>query len=107
MKDLTNLIGDLEQTIEGKRKKYEVDESNIRIVKYPNRKLYDTMKKEYVTLGDLESFILTNQRFHVKTFKKEEDVTRNVYIKILSEKLRNNNKFTNKEITDLIKRLEK
>lgn len=53
--------------------------------KYPNRRLYDTEKSEYVTLDDVRKMILGNDPIKVLDSKTGKDLTRSVLLQIIAE----------------------
>jgi polyhydroxyalkanoate synthesis repressor PhaR len=58
----------------------------VRILKkYPNRRLYDTEKSEYVTLDDVRKMILGNDPVKVLDSKTGKDLTRSVLLQIIAE----------------------
>lgn len=57
----------------------------LTIRKYPNRRLYDTSKSSYITLGDVRALVLSNTDFQVVDSKTEEDLTQIVLLQIITE----------------------
>lgn len=57
----------------------------IVVKKYANRRLYDTGRSSYVTLGDLCEMVKKNQEFVVVDAKTGEDLTRSVLTQIIVE----------------------
>src|SRR4029434_892892 len=58
----------------------------VRILKkYPNRRLYDTEKSEYVTLDDVRKMILGKDTVKVLDSKTGRDLTRSVLLQIIAE----------------------
>ncbi len=55
------------------------------IKRYPNRRLYDTEKKGYITLMDVRDDIKSYQPFQVVDSKSGEDITRQVLLQVLAE----------------------
>ena len=53
--------------------------------KYPNRRLYDTEKSEYVTLDDVRKMILGQDPVKVLDSKTGKDLTRSVLLQIIAE----------------------
>ena len=53
--------------------------------KYPNRRLYDTEKSEYVTLDDVRKMILGKDPVKVLDSKTGKDLTRSVLLQIIAE----------------------
>jgi len=48
----------------------------VLIKRYDNRRLYNTVTAAYVTLDDLESMVLSGERFVVRDAQTGEDITR-------------------------------
>lgn len=58
----------------------------VRVLKkYPNRRLYDTEKSEYVTVEDVRQMVLAKQQIKVLDSKTGNDLTRSVLLQIISE----------------------
>ncbi|MBF0161766.1 MAG: polyhydroxyalkanoate synthesis repressor PhaR [Magnetococcales bacterium] len=55
------------------------------IRKYPNRRLYDTERSTYVTLGDIRRLVLENVPFQVVDKQSGEEITRSILLQIISE----------------------
>ena len=55
------------------------------IKKYPNRRLYDTEKSQYVTLQQILDLVLGEVPFIVIDQKSEEDITRSILLQIILE----------------------
>ncbi|WP_051201782.1 polyhydroxyalkanoate synthesis repressor PhaR [Ferrimonas senticii] len=55
------------------------------IKRYPNRRLYDTELKRYITLTEVRKFIQDYQSFQVVDSKSEQDLTRQVLLQVLAE----------------------
>lgn len=55
------------------------------IKKYPNRRLYDTDKSQYVTLQQIRDLVLEEIPFLVIDQKTEEDITRSILLQIILE----------------------
>ena len=55
------------------------------IKKYPNRRLYDTEKSQYVTLQQIRSLVLDEIPFVVIDQKNEDDITRGILLQIILE----------------------
>ena len=55
------------------------------IKKYPNRRLYDTKKSQYVTLQQIRELVLDEVLFVVIDQKTEEDITRSILLQIILE----------------------
>lgn len=53
--------------------------------KYPNRRLYDTEKSEYVTVEDVRQMVLAKQQIKVLDSKTGNDLTRSVLLQIISD----------------------
>lgn len=61
-------------------------ESTVRIRRYPNRRLYDRNRRQYVTLQDIEGYVLAGKTVEVLDSKTGEDLTRQVLTQILAER---------------------
>jgi polyhydroxyalkanoate synthesis repressor PhaR len=55
------------------------------IKKYPNRRLYDTEKSQYVTLQQIRELVLEEIPFIVIDQKSEEEITRSILLQIIFE----------------------
>ena len=62
----------------------EQDQPRI-IKKYPNRRLYDTKKSQYVTLQQIRELVLEEIPFVVIDQKSEDDITRSILLQIILE----------------------
>ena len=62
----------------------EADQPRV-IKKYPNRRLYDTKKSQYVTLQQIRELVLDEVLFVVIDQKTEEDITRSILLQIILE----------------------
>lgn len=61
-----------------------MDDERI-IKKYPNRRLYDTGVKKYVTLDDIRGLVRAHVKFRVIDTKSDDDITRNILLQIVLE----------------------
>lgn len=57
----------------------------ITIKKYPNRRLYDTSKSQYVNLEAIKALVMNNQEFQVLDSKTEENLTKSILLQIITE----------------------
>ncbi len=55
------------------------------IKKYPNRRLYDTVKSTYITLEELADLVRTGEQVEVVGAKSGEDLTRQVLTQVILE----------------------
>ena len=55
------------------------------IKKYPNRRLYDTAISSYVTIADVKQMIIEYEDIQIVDAKTGEDLTRSVFLQILSD----------------------
>ncbi|MCP4874651.1 MAG: polyhydroxyalkanoate synthesis repressor PhaR [Gammaproteobacteria bacterium] len=55
------------------------------IKKYPNRRLYDTVKSQYVTLQEIRDLVLEETPFVVIDKKSQDDITRSILLQIIFE----------------------
>jgi polyhydroxyalkanoate synthesis repressor PhaR len=53
--------------------------------KYPNRRLYDTARRRYVTLSDIRSLVLDHIDFVIVDHKNQSDITRRTLLQVLAE----------------------
>lgn len=58
----------------------------IQIRRYPNRRLYDRSRRQYVTLGDIEELVRTGHTIEVRDSRTDEDLTRPILAQILLER---------------------
>lgn len=59
--------------------------------KYANRRLYDTEKSTYVTLGDVAEYIRNGRQVSIQDAKTKEDVTAFILTQIVLEAAKRNN----------------
>lgn len=57
----------------------------IIVKKYPNRRLYDTSKSQYINLDDIKAMINQHVDFQVLDSKTGADVTKGLLLQIISE----------------------
>lgn len=57
----------------------------IIIKKYPNRRLYDTAKSEYINMEDILVMVQTHLDFKIVDSKTGEDQTKSILLQIISE----------------------
>ncbi|MGS5086761.1 polyhydroxyalkanoate synthesis repressor PhaR [Hydrogenophaga sp. A37] len=58
----------------------------VRVIKkYPNRRLYDTDTSSYITLAEVKSLVMDNERFVVRDAKTNDDLTRSILLQIILE----------------------
>jgi polyhydroxyalkanoate synthesis repressor PhaR len=63
--------------------------NNTRIImKYTNRRLYDTSESHYITLGDVRELVLSDIEFVVIELTSQRDITIRVLLQIVSEQER-------------------
>jgi polyhydroxyalkanoate synthesis repressor PhaR len=55
------------------------------IKKYPNRRLYDTVKSSYITLADVRTLVIRKIHFVVIDKKSGEDITRTILLQVITE----------------------
>ena len=53
--------------------------------KYPNRRLYDTRSRSYITLADVKRMVMAGEDFEVRDAKTAEDLTRSILLQIILE----------------------
>ena len=61
----------------------------ITIKKYPNRRLYDTSKSQYINLDTIRELVMTHKEFRVVDSKSEEDLTKSILLQIITEQENN------------------
>lgn len=61
----------------------------ITIKKYPNRRLYDTSKSQYINLDTIRELVMEHKEFAVIDSKSEEDLTKSILLQIISEQENN------------------
>jgi polyhydroxyalkanoate synthesis repressor PhaR len=57
----------------------------ITIKKYPNRRLYDTSKSQYINLESIKELVMLHQEFQVIDSKTGENLTKSILLQIISE----------------------
>ncbi|RYZ91131.1 MAG: polyhydroxyalkanoate synthesis repressor PhaR [Moraxellaceae bacterium] len=57
----------------------------ITIKKYPNRRLYDTSKSQYINLEAIKVLVMTGQEFQVVDSKSDENLTKSILLQIITE----------------------
>ena len=57
----------------------------ITIKKYPNRRLYDTSKSEYINVDDILVMVQNHLDFEILDSKSGEDQTKSILLQIISE----------------------
>lgn len=77
----------------------------IIIKKYPNRRLYDTSRSQYVNLDYIKTLIEDGKEFQVIDSKSEDDITKSILLQIISESETNDNQslLTNSLLKQLIR----
>jgi polyhydroxyalkanoate synthesis repressor PhaR len=55
------------------------------IKKYPNRRLYDTVRSAYITLFEVKQLVIDGKPFAVRDAKTNEDLTRSILLQIILE----------------------
>lgn len=77
----------------------------ITIKKYPNRRLYDTSRSQYVNLEYIKTLIAEHQDFMVIDSKTEDDITKSLLLQIISESESNDSQslLTNSLLKQLIR----
>ncbi|MEG3765836.1 polyhydroxyalkanoate synthesis repressor PhaR [Alteromonas sp. 14N.309.X.WAT.G.H12] len=77
----------------------------ITIKKYPNRRLYDTSRSQYVNIDYIKTLINEREDFQVIDSKTENDITKSLLLQIISESEANENQslLTNTLLKQLIR----
>ena len=73
-------------------------------VKYPNRRLYDRVKAQYVTLGEVRADIEAGTQVLVLAHRTQTDLTRETLLDILRIRELQKPTFTVVELQELIRR---
>lgn len=63
-----------------------MSEPIVEIRRYPNRRLYDRSRGEYVTLAEIEQLVLGGKSIVVRDSKTDEDLTRLILTQLLIER---------------------
>lgn len=61
-------------------------ENTIEITRYPNRRLYDKSRGQYVTLQDIEDLVREGKTVSVTDSKSGDDLTRSILAQIILER---------------------
>lgn len=61
----------------------------ITIKKYPNRRLYDTTKSQYINLDAIRELVMSHKEFRVIDSKTEDDLTKSILLQIITEQENN------------------
>lgn len=77
----------------------------ITIKKYPNRRLYDTSRSQYVNLDYIKTLINERAEFQVVDSKTDDDITKTILLQIISESETNEHQslLTNSLLKQLIR----
>lgn len=77
----------------------------ITIKKYPNRRLYDTSKSQYVNMEAIKELVLGYKEFKVVDSKTDEDITKSILLQIITEQEANDHQalLTNSVLQQLIR----
>lgn len=77
----------------------------ITIKKYPNRRLYDTSKSEYINIDDILVMVQNHLDFQIVDSKTGEDHTKSILLQIISEQEVNDSRslLTNTLLKQLIR----
>jgi polyhydroxyalkanoate synthesis repressor PhaR len=57
----------------------------ITIKKYPNRRLYDTTKSQYINLEVVKDLVMSHKDFEVVDSKSGENLTKSILLQIITE----------------------
>jgi len=57
----------------------------ITIKKYPNRRLYDTTKSQYINLEAVKDLVMSHKEFEVVDSKTGENLTKSILLQIITE----------------------
>ena len=77
----------------------------VTIKKYPNRRLYDTSRSQYVNMDYIKTLVNKRTDFNVVDSKSGDDVTKTILLQIISESETNEHQslLTNKLLKQLIR----
>ncbi|GGF61642.1 polyhydroxyalkanoate synthesis repressor PhaR [Alteromonas lipolytica] len=77
----------------------------VTIKKYPNRRLYDTSRSQYVNMDYIKTLVKERTDFNVVDSKSGDDVTKTILLQIISESETNEHQslLTNKLLKQLIR----
>ena len=77
----------------------------VTIKKYPNRRLYDTSRSQYVNMDYIKTLVNERSDFNVVDSKSGDDVTKTILLQIISESETNEHQslLTNKLLKQLIR----
>lgn len=91
---------------EEKLEQKELVTTQIRLIKkYRNRKLYDTELSKYITLDQIGGYIDNNVKFQVIENYSKKNITRDIVIETLPNKLKNSNLNTG-QLLELVRRFQ-
>ena len=76
-----------------------------KIKRYPNRKLYDTVRRKYVTLQTIADLVREGEKIQVVDTKTGRDVTKSTLSKIVLDKQGDDEMFSNTFLTDIIQKV--
>lgn len=58
----------------------------VRIIKrYPNRRLYDTVTSQYITLNEIKALVISQTNFKIVDHETNDDLTNYILLQIISE----------------------
>lgn len=57
----------------------------ITIKKYPNRRLYDTSRSQYINLEAIKELVMAHKEFEVVDSKSAENLTKSILLQIITE----------------------
>lgn len=88
------------------RKKKPASATGLRTIKkYPNRRLYDTARRAYITLEDIKQYVLDHLAFRVIDANTEADLTKATLFQVLTEHETSHNAFFTTELLQHLIRL--
>lgn len=78
---------------------------SIRLIKkYPNRRLYDTHLRAYITLNDIRKLVNDTISFKVVDARTQKDLTQNTLLQIISEQeMQDSPLFSNSQLENFIR----
>lgn len=74
------------------------------IKKYPNRRLYDTHLRTYITLNDVKKLVCDKINFKVLDARTQKDLTQNTLLQIIAEQeMHDSPLFSNSQLENFIR----
>jgi polyhydroxyalkanoate synthesis repressor PhaR len=78
---------------------FKIERKMTRLIKkYKNRRLYDTEISQYITVDDLQRYVLESKLFRVEDSETQADLTSTTLLQIFVEMESGTNKFLSEEM---------